>query len=147
MVSMLDDGAFVSLQVRMPKLDDALTQAIQRIAADVRVLEEDGECVLDVRFHRDGRCATAPISPGTEWPGGDSPITVDFDDSSGCSPSRMEQLLDLAAEASDRSREVRFLNVPSWLRLHVEILGRAHAMPNRGLAGPRLPEVLSELWR
>lgn len=145
----LDDGAFVSVQFSGPELDAVLRDRLLAVARDVRSVQRPQGCRVEVRFFRDGRCGeeAVTIDPIAPWPDGDGSIVVDFDNAAACSPRRMEELAKMAAVAKSHGRDVRFANVPSWLRLHLEILGRAHAMPNRGVAGPLLPDVLNELWR
>lgn len=144
-----DDGTFVHVHVLLDRDDEKLQASVMRIGGDVRCLNRRGKPLLEIRFFRDGRREEGHlvVGPMDEWPTDATPVAVDFDGTERFPLYRIEELLDSLAETRASGRTAYLLNVPSWVRLHLEILGKAHAMPNREEAGPRLPEVLHELWR
>lgn len=144
-----DDGTFVHIHILLDQDDETLQASVMGIGGDVRCLNRQGRPLLEIRFFRDGRREEGHliVGPMDEWPADALPIAVDFDSTERFPLRRIEELLELLAEARGSGRTAYLLNVPSWIRLHLEILGKAHAMPNREGAGPHLPEVLLELWR
>ncbi len=148
-ISVLDDGAFVTVRALLTDDDDQLQQSVGRIGGDVRCLDRDGRPVLELRFFRSGQRQESDrvIGPNEPWPQGQETIAVDFSRTGHCAPSRFVELLDRVSSARESGRVAYFLNVPTHLRLHLELLGKAHAMPMREVAGPALPAILSELWR
>jgi DNA-binding response OmpR family regulator len=147
----IDDGSFVSLEARLTGSQEAELLAcmplVERICGDVRILG-NGRPLLQARFYRDSRGdeAVCILSPSETWPRESTALAIDFD-SAQCSPARFRDLVRQARESEQKGRSVAFLNVPGHLRLYLEVLGEAHDMPKRERAGPRLPEVLTELWR
>ena len=71
---------------------------------------------------------------------------VDLDAHGSCDPNSFVELVERVAVEAARGRTVELLNIPPHLRLHLEITGRGHLLPMRPRSGPRLPEVLMELW-
>ncbi len=147
----IDDGSFVTVEVCLTSEQEDRVRAsmpiLERVCGDIRVLG-DSTPFLQARFYRDSRDdeATCVVSPSDTWPPGGASLAVDFDHSQ-CSPTRFQELVQRARKSEQKGRSVAFLNVPSHLRLYLEVLGEPHDMPKRGRAGPRLPEVLTELWR
>jgi DNA-binding response OmpR family regulator len=153
----LDDGSFVTVRAELEHEDASLLDEMMWVGGDVRCLDHAGMPLLEVRFYRTSQRSDEDIlvGPTDKWPDGDNTIAVDFDDGPDagadgglvCPPGRMVELLHMATAAFERGRLAYFLNVPPHLRLHLELLGKAHAMPMREMAGPALPEILTELWR
>jgi len=147
----IDDGSFVTVEAPLTRAQEAHVlgsmAAMERVCGDIRVLG-DSTPLLQARFYRDSRDdeASCLVSPSDPWPAECARLAIDFD-RSPCSPARFLELVEQARETEQNRRSVAFLNVPSHLRLYLEVLGRPHDMPKRGRAGPHLPEVLTELWR
>jgi len=141
-----DDEVLVSAPCD-PDIDLAAVRAT--VGGDVRVRRgEPGtggegatpriEVRLSVRGTH-GEEVVRPVDCGT-WPAGD--VVVDLHGTS-LSPTAFLALLD---RAGNHSGAVAFRNVPRGLRLLTEASGRGAELPMRGPAGPRLPELLVELW-
>ncbi len=147
----VDDGTFVNLEVGLTSEQEDRVSAwmpvLEKVCGDIRVVGARTPN-LRARFYRDSRQddATRVVSPSDAWPLEDESLAIDFD-REWCSPERFRDLVRQARESEQNGRSVAFLNVPGHLRLYLEILGNPHDMPKRGRAGPRLPEVLAELWR
>lgn len=147
----IDDGSLVSLEVRLTSGQEAELLAsmplLEQICGDIRILGDDHPR-LQARFYRDSRGdeATCILSPSETWPRENTSLAIDFDGAE-CSPALFRDLVRQARESEQKGRSVAFLNVPGHLRLYLEVLGEPHDMPKRERAGPRLPEVLTELWR
>ena len=122
---------------------------LDAIGGDLRVLERSGRPFLELRLHRDGRPEgiARTIGPEDPWPDPPEPVAVDLHLAPAPCPQRFLRCVEKANTALVAGREVHLLNVPSHLRFFVEALGRGDQLPKRPLSGPRLPEVLAELWR
>jgi CheY-like chemotaxis protein len=122
------------------------TELLARLGGDLRVLHAGDGATIELRLSRDGRPDdVAAIGPGEPWPQGDAPLAIDFDRGT-CSPQAFLPLLERCAQSARAGREVHLLNMPGHLRLLAEILDGAPVLPKRAPSGPRLPEVLTELW-
>ena len=147
-VEILDDGAFVTMKIRTDALSDQQTADLELIGGDLRVWGPEGALHLELRVRRDSCPEGAVVIGGAwaDWPEGGQDLVVDVSADRLPRPSEFLALLDRVREARRNGRMVHVLNAPSHLRLHAEISGRGHDMPKRGKAGPRLPEVLAQLW-
>lgn len=147
-VEILDDGSFTTVKVRVVDLSDERIAQIELIGGDLRVWGPSDGQRLELRLYRNGRPASIGLacSPWADWPDDQQECAVDLSCPRVPTPAEFLQLLERVQRARDSGREVRLLNVPPHLRLYAEISGRGHDMPNREKAGPRLPEVLAELW-
>lgn len=146
--TVVDDGEFVTLRVpRMAAVDAGLLAQLELLGGDLRLLN-DGDTRLELRVYRDGRPDgfDRTLRPADAWPPAPVPIAIDFD-AGDCTPSAFLDLVTRAGDARRRGRTVEFLNVPGHLRFHLEVSARAHDMPKRAMSGPRIPEVLADLWR
>jgi len=147
----IDDGSFITVEACLTSEQEKRVLAsmltLEQICSDIRVLG-DSTPFLQARFYRDSRDeeATHVVSPSDSWPPSVTSLAVDFDHSP-CSPARFQELVRQVRGFEQKGGSVAFLNVPGHLRLYLEVLGEPHDMPKRGRAGPRLPEVLTELWR
>lgn len=148
-ISVLDDGTFVTVQALLAHDDEPLQKVVEKIGGDVRCLDRGGRPLLELRFFKSGQRQASDqlIGPLDSWPDGQATIAVDFFDTDGCPPTLFVELVDKVEAARQSGRSAYFLNVPTHLRLHLELLGKAHAMPMREMAGPALPAILAELWR
>ncbi len=144
-VEILDDGEFVTAIAPLP--NEVVLETLETCGGDLRVLAPDGAARIEWRFYRDGRPdgVRATLGPSDQWPNGSEPVAVDFHDTP-CSPDAFCVLLDRVSAARASGREVWLLNVPNHLRLFVDALGRTEELPKRSMAGPRLPDVLTQLW-
>lgn len=148
-MQILDDGTYVQVCLDLNEPCPDLRAALEPLGGDLRELQTEAGLRLELRFFRDGRAAgqDAVVGPGQDWPEQVGSLGVDFDDGPAVSPARFLELVELRNSAVAAGRHVYFMNVPAHLRLYLEVLGKAHDMPMREQAGPRLPEVLSHLWR
>ncbi len=145
---LLDDGAFVLLRAPLNNDDSKVLERLELLGGDLRVLELGGTPCAELRLFRDSRPDDLDaLHIGDAWPPAPDPIVVDLDTHEPCSPWVFEQVVEELAEEQRRGRVVRLLNVPTHLRLYMEILGKHHLLPMRTKSGPQLPEVLAELWR
>lgn len=148
-ITVHDDGNVVTVEARLSHDDDQLQESAGKIGGDVRCLERGSQAILEIRFFRSGQREATDrlIGPHEPWPEEHVTIGVDFSRTDHCAPTRFVELVDRAEAAQQSGRSVYFLNVPTHLRLHLELLGRAHAMPMREMAGPALPAIMTELVR
>jgi CheY-like chemotaxis protein len=146
--TVVDDGEFVTL--RVPGVDTADVELLARLellGGDLRLLS-DGDTRLELRLYRDGRPdgIEHTVSPAGAWPPVPAPIAIDFD-GHACAPTAFLDLVRRARDSREAGRTVEFLNVPSHLRFLLEVSAQAHDLPMRAMSGPRIPEVLADLWR
>jgi CheY-like chemotaxis protein len=142
-----DDGVFVTLRAALPPGADAALDSLELLGGDLRVLAPGGRPFAELRFYRDGRPddGAAVVGWSEPWPPvGD--FAVDFGRGDAPEPRAFLRYLDRAAAAARTGRQLWFLNLPAHLRLYAEVSGRGVDLPKRTRVGPRLPEVLSELW-
>jgi CheY-like chemotaxis protein len=143
-----DDGEFVTLTATLVDQDEARLERLLALGGDQRVLERNGRAVLELRIHRDGRPDGASASAWDEpWPPAPNLVALDLGRGAPCTPQAFTALLGRVRAATGVGRDVRLLNVPSWLRLWAEISGMADGMPKRAPVGPRLPNLIAQLWR
>jgi CheY-like chemotaxis protein len=143
-VEVVDDGTCVVLRAPWP--GDAMRSRFEALEGDLRVLAPGGRATLEIRWLRDGRpAADVPVAtPDGPWPAVRE-FAVDFDgrDLDGEAFGRS---LGRARRARDAGCRVHFLNVPAALRSWAASQAPADAMPMRAPVGPRLPQVLADLW-
>ena len=104
--------------------------------------------MIELRLYRDGRPddLMTCVKSTDPFPGGDDPVAVDFDGVDAMHPRRFTRLVDWVREERACGREVWLLNVPSELRLWLEVSGRSSDLLERPTPGPRTPQVLQDLW-
>lgn len=146
-VEVLDDGAFITVNIAVPVLPDRAIAQLELIGGDLRVWGSSPALHVELRLCRDGRPAGTWTHRGwSEWADTDREAVVDVTADRLPSPAEFLELLDRVVRARRNGDTVHLINVPSHLRLYAEISGRDHDMPKRGKAEPRLPEVLTRLW-
>ncbi|MEM7199173.1 MAG: response regulator [Planctomycetota bacterium] len=142
------DGGLVTLAAPLVDTRDEDLTALEAVGGDLRVLEPDGQPWLELQLDAAGRPeGETVVQPGEPWPPALEAVVVDFRGCDRFDPDEFLALTDRAHAAERDGRVVRFINVPSHLRLYAELLDQAHRVPKRPKSGPRLPEVLQELWR
>jgi CheY-like chemotaxis protein len=139
-----DDGTFVVLRAAPP--DEFVLSQLELLGGDLRVLTRSGEPTLELRLFRDGRPdASVPVvGADAAWPAA-AELAIDFA-AAATTPLTFLTLIDRAVQRARVGDHVHFLNVPDHLRFFAEVSGRGHDMPKRAKPGPRLPEVLANLW-
>jgi len=143
----LDEGDIVTLEAVLQHDDDPVLSQLGELGGDLRVLVADGVPRLELRLYRDGRPDGSTLVRWDErWPEAPEPVAVNLDGDRSCDPVSFVELVERVADEASRGRTVDVLNIPAWLRLHLEITDRGHLLPKRPRSGPRLPEVLMELW-
>ena len=143
-VEIVDDGTFVVLRAELA--DERAVSRLATLGGDLRVLGSRRRPVAELRLFRDGRPdrETPVVRPADPWP--DNPvIAVDFDGTE-LTPREFATCLDRAGSFVARGGTVQFLNLPDALRALASDWGRSHELPMREKIGPRLPEVLTDLW-
>ncbi len=143
-----DDGSMLCIEAPLRADWEDLLPCLGSIGGDLRVLDREGESWLEQRFYKNG-CPDGVnllVSPTQAWPAGEEPLAVDFH-SSEISLLDFQKAVATAQKHNGSGRDVYFLNVPHYLRMFMEISGKPHDMPKRGVVGPRLPELLAELWK
>lgn len=139
-----DDGTFVCLRIghlRQRPPDPAL---LALLGGDWR--PEAGETAARWRLYRDGRPAgvSRVIAPGDAWPAV-SPFAIDLDGSAP-EPQDVFALVSSVRAARAAGTEVHLLNVPSHVRLWLELKGMAGDLPMRACSGPLLGPAQQQLW-
>jgi CheY-like chemotaxis protein len=148
-VAIDDDGTFVTVTVDTS--DGALPDPtlVQHLGGDWAVLPAAGDvgCRGRWRCYRDGRPESVHtvIGPHDAWPRRGGPIGVDLH-AHPLTPRELLALLDAVGQARAQGHHVHLLNVPSHLRLWLELVGRAHELPMRTCSGPRLAATARQLW-
>lgn len=147
-VEILDDGCFTTVKVGTVDLSDERIAQVELIGGDLRVRGRSDDLRLELRLYRDGRPESVgrACSSWADWPDDQQEFAVDLSFPRVPAPGEFLELLERVKQARDGGRVVYLLNVAPHLRLYAEISGRSHDMPKREKAGPRLPEVLAELW-
>lgn len=143
-VEIVDDGTFVIVRAELD--DERPVPYLATLGGDLRVLGSRRRPIAELRLFRDGRPdrETPVVRPADAWP--DNPtIAVDFD-GIGLEPREFATCLERAAAFEVRGGTVQFLNLPDALRALASDWGRSHELPMREKIGPRLPEVLTDLW-
>lgn len=145
--TVVDDGAFVTVRAPLTRPEDSVLPILQRLGGDLRVLAPGGAPTVELRIHRDGRPggAVRVIAAGDPWPDV-AELAIDLARGPAPDPHAFLELLDRIAGAAAAGRQVSFLNLPDHLRLLAEVSGQAAVLPKRTSLGPRIPEVLAELW-
>lgn len=142
-----DEGDIVTFEAALPHDEDPVLSQLGELGGDLRVLHRDGVPRLELRLYRDGRPdGSTTVRWGERWPEAPEAVAVDLDGDTSCDPPSFVELVEKIALEAARGRTVDLLNIPSHLRLHLEITGCGHLLPKRPRSGPRLPEVLMELW-
>lgn len=141
-----EDGDCVVLTARLERDDQEALNRLQCLGGDIRVLDDNG-LRLEFRLFRDAHPVDATVVRFDQpWPAAPSAVAVDLHGCE-CHPEAFVQLVEDVARANRGGRTVHILNAPPHHRLYLETLGLDHLLPNRPRSGPRLPEVLMELWR
>lgn len=147
-----DDGSFVTIEGRI-SAPERWVGLLDGIGGDLRVItdedasDEDAPLRLLLRLDRRGlpHGVETAVAPGDSWPE-EGAFAIDFDGVE-VAPDRFLALCDRVARAVQSGRPIHLVNIPSHLRMCLDAVGRADDLPMRRASGPRLPEVLGELWR
>ncbi len=139
-----DDGTYVTISGA--PVEPGAAARLAELGGDLRISGPAATRRIRLRWYRDGRpAAPMPIVPvASTWPDA-AEFAVDLHGAAG-SPADFAAWLDRAAAHRSRGGRVHFLNVPPALHFYATSQGRAHDMPMRGPAGPRLSAELAELW-
>lgn len=139
-----DDGTYVTLSGALAQPGAAARLAL--LGGDMQISGTAATRRVRLRWYRDGRpAAPMPIvAPTCTWPNA-AEFAVDLHGAAG-SPADFAAWLDRAVAHRSNGEHVHFLNVPPAMHFWATSQGRAHDMPMRGPAGPRLSAELAELW-
>lgn len=139
-----DDGTYVTVS-GSPVGSDAAARLAQ-LGGDLQISGAGATRRVRLRWYRDGRpAAPMPVVPATAvWPRA-AEFAVDLHGAPE-TPADFAAWLDRACLHRSRGERVQFLNVPPAMHFWATSQGRAHDMPMRGPAGPRLSAELAELW-
>ena len=146
-MTVTDDGTFVTVQALLPGDDDELIDILSKITGDVRCLDRDGMPLLEIKLFRSGQVQEADclVDIDEPWPEGQSVLGVDFSRADCCTPTRFLELVERVKSFREKGCLAYCLNVPTHLRLYLELFEPECVMPRRGVAGPVLPAALSGL--
>lgn len=141
----VDDGTYVTL--RAPWANDRLQAAMEALGGDLRVLAPAGSPQLELRWCRDGRPeADLPVfAVDGAWPAAGE-FAVDAADRP-FADAPLLAVLDRAAAARGAGATVWFVNVAAAVVRAADRLGRAADLRRPDRIGPRVPQLLAELWR
>jgi CheY-like chemotaxis protein len=142
-----DDGACAVLETPLSAAGERKLPHIEALGGDARVLQNDDGLRLELRVFRDGRPeGTIAVPFDAPWPAAPAALAIDLQGAGDLAPDAFVELVQRAAAARRDGRAVHLLDIPPHLRLYLEILDLEHLLPKRHPSGPRLPEVLEELW-
>jgi CheY-like chemotaxis protein len=146
-ITVRDDGTYVTVQALLPGDDDELMEVLSKITGDVRCLDCDGKPLLEIKLFRSGQVQEEDCLVGLDepWPEEQSVIGVDFSRADYCTPTRFLELVERVKSFRENGCQAYCLNVPTHLRLYLELFEPECVMPRRGIAGPVLPAALSGL--
>jgi CheY-like chemotaxis protein len=143
-----DDGGQWILSVPVPDAADRLLRLLAPFGGDLRLDPPAQDRRLRWRLARDGRPdgVELVIAGDGAWPDGEDAFAIDMALGRRPAPEDLLRLVRRIAAARAGGRQVHLLNLPSHLRLWLEVSGNPDDMPKRAVPGPCLPPVLAELW-
>lgn len=144
-----DDGSCITVEGRITD-PERWVALLDGIGGDLRVTagdSEDAPLRLLLRLDRRGLPSDVEVAVAADaqWPE-ESDFALDFHGIE-TAPDRFLALCDRVRQAGRSGRRIDLVNVPSHLRMCLETMGRIDDLPMRRASGPRLPEVIGELWR
>ncbi len=123
-----------------------LPDVVDRVGGDARILDHGDGPRLELRMFVDGRPDGAvAVRIDDPWP--PPPAVVALDLAFERDAERCLRAVRAAAARASRGRRVHILNVEPEVRLYFEATGNGALLPMRTPCGPRLPALLTELWR